>query len=36
VGTQTGKEDEYEVIGQWSRREPSLLDDANPSELEDI
>ncbi len=35
VGTQTGKEDEYEVIGQLVKEGTVILDDANPSELEE-
>ncbi|MCI1883072.1 MAG: nitrogenase iron-molybdenum cofactor biosynthesis protein NifE [Sporolactobacillus sp.] len=34
VGTQTGKKDEYEVIGQLADENTVILDDANPAELE--
>ena len=34
VGTQTGKKDEYEVIGQIVKPDTVILDDANPAELE--
>lgn len=34
VGTQTGKKDDYEVIGQLVNEGAVVLDDANPAELE--
>jgi nitrogenase molybdenum-cofactor synthesis protein NifE len=34
VGTQTGKKDEYEVIGALVGSDAVILDDANPAELE--
>ncbi|MDR1765368.1 MAG: nitrogenase iron-molybdenum cofactor biosynthesis protein NifE [Lachnospiraceae bacterium] len=34
VGTQTGKKDEYEVIGSIVQPDTIILDDANPAELE--
>jgi len=34
VGTQTGKPEDYEVIGQLVRKDCIILDDANPAELE--
>lgn len=34
VGTQTGKKDDYEVIGQLVNPGTVILDDANPAELE--
>jgi nitrogenase molybdenum-cofactor synthesis protein NifE len=34
VGTQTGKADEYAVIGSLARADTVILDDANPAELE--
>jgi nitrogenase molybdenum-cofactor synthesis protein NifE len=34
VGTQTGKADDYEVIGQLVNENAVVLDDANPAELE--
>ncbi len=35
VGTQTGKEEDYEIIGQLEGSGAVILDDANPSELEE-
>ncbi|MDR3277766.1 MAG: nitrogenase iron-molybdenum cofactor biosynthesis protein NifE [Oscillospiraceae bacterium] len=34
VGTQTGKKDEYEIIGELVDSDTVVLDDANPAELE--
>jgi nitrogenase molybdenum-cofactor synthesis protein NifE len=34
VGTQTGKKDEYEIIGELVDKDTVILDDANPAELE--
>ncbi|WP_070000136.1 nitrogenase iron-molybdenum cofactor biosynthesis protein NifE [Cellulosilyticum sp. I15G10I2] len=34
VGTQTGKKDDYEIIGQLVNAGTVVLDDANPAELE--
>jgi len=34
VGTQTGREDEYEIIARLADEDTVILDDANPSELE--
>ena len=34
VGTQTGRQDEYETIGELVNDGTVILDDANPSELE--
>ena len=34
VGTQTGKEDDYEMIEQLVDKDTIILDDANPAELE--
>lgn len=34
VGTQTGREDEYEVIRRIAHKDTVVLDDANPTELE--
>ncbi len=34
VGTQTGKKDEYEIIGELVKPGTVILDDANPAELE--
>ncbi|MDR1801034.1 MAG: nitrogenase iron-molybdenum cofactor biosynthesis protein NifE [Lachnospiraceae bacterium] len=34
VGTQTGKKDEYEIIGSIVDEDTIVLDDANPAELE--
>ncbi|MDR3316198.1 MAG: nitrogenase iron-molybdenum cofactor biosynthesis protein NifE [Coriobacteriales bacterium] len=34
VGTQTGKQDEYELIGELVDADTVILDDANPAELE--
>jgi nitrogenase molybdenum-cofactor synthesis protein NifE len=34
VGTQTGKPDEYEIIGSLADDDAVILDDANPAELE--
>jgi nitrogenase molybdenum-cofactor synthesis protein NifE len=36
VGTQTGKEEDYEIIGQLVGSDTVILDDANPSELEEF
>ncbi len=36
VGTQTGKKDEYEIIGQLVNKDTVILDDASPSELEEF
>jgi nitrogenase molybdenum-cofactor synthesis protein NifE len=35
VGTQTGKEEDYEIIEQLVSNDTVILDDANPSELEE-
>ena len=35
VGTQTGKAEDYEIIGQLVNPDTVILDDANPSELEE-
>jgi nitrogenase molybdenum-cofactor synthesis protein NifE len=36
VGTQTGKEEDYEIIEQLVNENTVILDDANPSELEEF
>ncbi len=36
VGTQTGKEEDYEIIEQLVTENTVILDDANPSELEEF
>jgi nitrogenase molybdenum-cofactor synthesis protein NifE len=36
VGTQTGKEEDYEIIEQLVSENTVILDDANPSELEEF
>lgn len=36
VGTQTGKEEDYEIIEQLVSNDTVILDDANPSELEEF
>lgn len=36
VGTQTGKKEDYEIIQQLVAKDTIILDDANPSELEEF